>query len=192
MDKGLKEKILELYNSNMSYNNIAKTLKCSKGIISYHCRKYLNKESNFTSEKVKKYQDYYDLGYTMKETALYFGFSPQTITKYLKLRQLTSLQKEQRNLENKKSYRNKVKYKAVEYKGGSCIKCGYNKCMSALDFHHVNPVEKDFSISGGTKSFESIKKELDKCILVCRNCHSEIHAGMHPDISPHTDNVLKE
>ena len=60
-----------------------------------------------------------------------------------------------------------------------------------MDFHHINPQEKDFQISGGTKSFESLKSELDKCILVCRNCHSEIHAGLHTDIFPRTDTALK-
>lgn len=70
-----------------------------------------------------------------------------------------------------------LKAKAVEYKGGVCSKCGYDKCLSALDFHHIDPKEKDFSISsdGHTRSWEQIKNELDKCILVCANCHREIH-----------------
>lgn len=73
--------------------------------------------------------------------------------------------------------RRTLKIKAVRYKGGSCIKCGYDKCLAALEFHHINPTEKDFSISsyGHTKSWELIKTELDKCILVCANCHREIH-----------------
>lgn len=77
-------------------------------------------------------------------------------------------------------YRRGIKAQAVKYKGGRCEICGYDKCMDALDFHHLSPKEKDFNISGGTKSFESIKSELDKCILVCANCHREIHAGIHP------------
>lgn len=73
--------------------------------------------------------------------------------------------------------RRELKKMAVEYKGGKCCKCGYNKTLSALEFHHIDPAEKDFSISknGHTKSFEKIKLELDKCILVCANCHREIH-----------------
>ena len=68
---------------------------------------------------------------------------------------------------------------AVTYKGGKCEKCGYNKCIAALDFHHLNPLEKDFSIGnkGYTRSWENIKKEIDKCILVCANCHREIHSN---------------
>lgn len=71
----------------------------------------------------------------------------------------------------------KIKILAVEYKGGKCEKCGYNKCIGALEFHHLNPEEKDFSIGskGYTRSWEQVKIELDKCILVCSNCHKEIH-----------------
>lgn len=70
-----------------------------------------------------------------------------------------------------------LKAMAVEYKGGKCEICGYNKCISALEFHHLNPEEKDFGIStdGNTRSWKRIRPELDKCILVCSNCHREIH-----------------
>jgi len=72
----------------------------------------------------------------------------------------------------------KTKLKAIEYKGGKCQICGYNKCTRSLQFHHLDPNKKDFGISGGTKSFEKLKPELDKCILVCANCHGEIHDGL--------------
>lgn len=73
--------------------------------------------------------------------------------------------------------RRKLKRQAIEYKGGACQKCGYNKCPGALIFHHLDPKQKDFGISaqGKTRSFEKIKPELDKCILLCQNCHAEIH-----------------
>lgn len=73
-----------------------------------------------------------------------------------------------------------LKILAVEYKGGKCCKCGYSTCNSALDFHHLNPKEKDFGIAESSRvAFtEELKKELDKCILVCKNCHAEIHAGL--------------
>ena len=48
--------------------------------------------------------------------------------------------------------------------------------MRALEFHHLNPEEKDFGISKTlTRSMDSLRKEVDKCILVCSNCHAEIH-----------------
>lgn len=73
--------------------------------------------------------------------------------------------------------RYRIKQQAVEYKGGKCEKCGYDRCYSALEFHHLNPNEKDFGIadSAYSRSWETIKKELDKCIMVCSNCHAEIH-----------------
>lgn len=74
------------------------------------------------------------------------------------------------------AYRQKVKLKCIEYKGGKCERCGYNKCVYALDFHHLNLKEKDFNISKKSYlSWDKIKAELDKCILVCANCHREIH-----------------
>lgn len=71
-----------------------------------------------------------------------------------------------------------LKEKCVKYKGGSCIICGYSKNIAALDFHHRNSKEKDFSISQSTtKEFNQIMiDELDKCDLLCSNCHREVHS----------------
>jgi hypothetical protein len=75
--------------------------------------------------------------------------------------------------------RHKVKQMAVEYKGGECEICGYKKYIGALQFHHMNPNEKDFNVSqkGHTRSWNRVKSEIDKCILVCANCHAEIHSN---------------
>lgn len=69
---------------------------------------------------------------------------------------------------------------AREYKGGKCIICEYSKSSRALVFHHLNPEEKDFGLSsrGLTRSWERIKQELDKCVLLCANCHMELHDGI--------------
>lgn len=79
-----------------------------------------------------------------------------------------------------KKRRKMIRLKAVEYLGGCCELCGYSKCLDALEFHHRDPSEKDFSISsrGHSRSWERVKKELNKCSLVCANCHREIHARM--------------
>jgi hypothetical protein len=81
------------------------------------------------------------------------------------------------NIEAVTKRRKVLKEKAVEYKGRKCSKCGYNKCIDALEFHHLDSLQKDFGISekGYTRSWEKVKLELDKCILVCSNCHKEIH-----------------
>jgi 5-methylcytosine-specific restriction endonuclease McrA len=72
-----------------------------------------------------------------------------------------------------------VKQKAVNYLGGKCIVCNYDKHIGALEFHHVNPEEKEFSI-GQVKlsSFERMRTELDKCVILCANCHREFHGGL--------------
>ncbi len=71
----------------------------------------------------------------------------------------------------------KVKEKAILYLGGKCGICGYDKCVAALHFHHKDPSDKEFGISqkGATRSWSSIVKELDKCELMCANCHAEQH-----------------
>lgn len=72
--------------------------------------------------------------------------------------------------------RRAIKKMLVQYKGGKCERCGYNKCIRALEFHHNDPNEKDFGLSNClTKDIQKLKQEADKCILVCSNCHAEIH-----------------
>lgn len=68
-----------------------------------------------------------------------------------------------------------LKVKAVDYKGGKCISCGYN-CVAAMTFHHRDPKTKDFDWSHLRKqSWERITEEPDKCDLLCCRCHSETH-----------------
>ena len=76
--------------------------------------------------------------------------------------------------------RRKIKAMAVNYKGGKCVICGYSKCIEALDFHHINPKTKEFGLGLGglTRSWDRVRKEADKCVLICANCHREIHAGI--------------
>ena len=83
--------------------------------------------------------------------------------------------------ENVKNFRNRLKERAVYVLGGKCQICGYNRCVQALDFHHVNPKEKslDFSINTG-RSWQTTRDEIKKCILLCSNCHREVHAGLIP------------
>jgi 5-methylcytosine-specific restriction endonuclease McrA len=79
-----------------------------------------------------------------------------------------------------KKRRKNLRLKAIEYKGSKCIFCGYKKCIEALDFHHIDEKTKKFGLSekGMTRSWEKTKEELDKCILICANCHRELHSGI--------------
>ena len=74
--------------------------------------------------------------------------------------------------------RKEKKAEAVKYLGGKCQCCGFNKCLSALQFHHRDPAEKEGDF-GKIKfmSPEKRKEELDKCDLLCANCHHAFHAG---------------
>lgn len=70
------------------------------------------------------------------------------------------------------------KIKAIEYLGGKCSKCGYDKHNAPLQFHHTDPESKDYSWNVlRKKSWPRIKTELDKCILLCANCHSIEHSS---------------
>lgn len=68
------------------------------------------------------------------------------------------------------------KKKAVELMGGKCSKCGYCRNYSALEFHHLDPKEKDFDFNvGRRRSWDKMIEELKKCVLLCSNCHREEH-----------------
>lgn len=78
-----------------------------------------------------------------------------------------------------------IKKEAIEYKGGKCLLCGYSKCYRNLHFHHLDPESKSFGISVlRTSSIERLKPELDKCVLLCANCHGEVEDGLIKIPSP--------
>jgi len=101
-------------------------------------------------------------------------------------REVALVKRERRRYADRQQYliaavhkrRKKIREMAIEYKGGACERCGYDSCAEALDFHHTNSSDKDFSISskGYTRSWKRVKEELDKCLLLCANCHRELHA----------------
>lgn len=73
-------------------------------------------------------------------------------------------------------HRRKTKLKAINYLGGCCQLCGYSKCIDALEFHHKDENDKDINYTKfKNRSWEKLQCELDKCMLVCANCHRELH-----------------
>jgi predicted HNH restriction endonuclease len=92
-------------------------------------------------------------------------------------RQLKFCSIECKNKFNVSKYRANQKLKAIEHKGGKCERCGYNTCVSALHFHHLDPTTKEFNLGlkGRTFKWSEIVKEIDKCQLLCANCHAEVH-----------------
>lgn len=78
----------------------------------------------------------------------------------------------------------KIKEKAIAYKGGCCANCGYNKYYGALEFHHVDPQQKD--VDWGKlrlRSWDKITFELDQCVMLCANCHREEHQELRLAVS---------
>jgi hypothetical protein len=76
--------------------------------------------------------------------------------------------------------RRRVKEILIAEAGGACRLCGYDRFAGALQFHHIDPTHKRFSLSqsGVARSLASAREEAAKCILVCSNCHAEVEAGV--------------
>lgn len=84
-----------------------------------------------------------------------------------------------------KERQRKFKKICIDYKGGKCSACGYSRCDYSLIFHHTDPTKKDFTISHCklTTFNDRIRRELDKCILLCANCHGEEHARLDAQVA---------
>ena len=82
---------------------------------------------------------------------------------------------------NTQRWRSKAKLWLVRYSGGKCQSCGYNQCHGALAWHHLhNKAEGISKLINKCAAWDKIIEEADKCVMVCQNCHCEIHAGMRP------------
>ena len=146
-----------------------------------------------------------NLGFSQREIGIELGASKATINKKLKIYGLCTFYTKIINKglpkclkcgeeDHSKFYKRQKKYckkclcaaqkksnndkkrKLIEYKDGKCIKCGYNKCDQALTFHHRDPKKKEFGIANHMRyTLKALKKEVDKCDLLCANCHYEVH-----------------
>ena len=84
-----------------------------------------------------------------------------------------------------KKARKERKSKLIELLGGCCQICGYDRpCAAAYDFHHLDPATKRFGLAcyGLLRGWQEVLEEAVKCVLLCRRCHAELHAGFHPGI----------
>lgn len=147
-----------LIKQGLTTKEIAEYYGCSIGLIRNLRFKY-NLPAKVTTPHIRKCK-------TCGET------NPEKFQKHCKIQCRICKNKS----DNKKKQTAKQKY--VDYKGGKCEICGYNKYVGSLDFHHLDPSKKEFNLTCSVLnscSHEYILKELDKCMLVCANCHRELH-----------------
>ena len=83
--------------------------------------------------------------------------------------------------------RKENKISIIKQLGGKCVSCGSDKCAGALELHHKDPATKEHAIVDITMlaDTERIQREVDKCVLLCANCHRETHLGLHPEYLDH-------
>jgi hypothetical protein len=76
--------------------------------------------------------------------------------------------------------RRKLKQLLVEEAGGACAVCAYDRCVAALEFHHLDPDNKSFGVAqnGHARGLDRVRAEVRKCILLCSNCHAEVESGL--------------
>jgi hydroxymethylpyrimidine/phosphomethylpyrimidine kinase len=200
MNYKLKEKILELRNNGKTYKQIHDELKCSKGTISFHCKKLLNNKAIVTSnienrsiylptrwhqQMQKNVKILYDYGIHTTEISDLYNLNINEVRKFCKHLKSPSF-RHTTNYQKVKHRRKKIKILGVLYKGGKCQRCGYDNFFDAFEFHHIDPSKKDFTISHKcNEKWSTIKKELDKCICLCPTCHREEHILINnPKIKP--------
>jgi len=195
MYKSMKNEIIKLRNEGKSYGEINTITGLSKATISYHCKRNgLDGRidgKGLKNKNIDEIKEYYKT-HTLNETTKMFNIGESSIKKIVdtKTRKLTDDERREYNYLHVKDFRKRNKEKAIEYKGGKCEKCGYDKCNSALEFHHLDPTKKDFSPSANMNmAWNKIQNEIDKCILVCANCHREIHEKLNWQVSTQSDTL---
>jgi len=178
----MKKSILQLRQKGRTYKEIAQIVGCSLSNVRYYCtidseKGNLGNNKHPTTEDIKNFQVLYDKLGSVAKVATKVTWCRKTIGKYVTVKKRSVKESKEHRSQRIIKYRRERKLKLVEYKGGSCIKCGYHKCVRALDFHHRNSEEKKFVVSANftNYSLEELKVEVDKCDLICANCHREIH-----------------
>jgi len=180
IDTSFIDKIKTLRLELKTYNEIHAILNISEDKIKKICRKLnLNKPVNVQKINLNKEDvlNYYQSVKSLRVTAKHFKVSRDLIRKHIDNDVIISKKIIEKKTNSKAviDWRKRKKIELIEYKGGKCMECGYNKSVKALEFHHIDPHKKDFTISGKSYSINRLKMEVDKCILVCSNCHIEIH-----------------
>lgn len=172
------QQIIELIQQGLTISELVKKTNKSKSTI------YLFAKTH--SLKIKKAEKVVDRAIDKKEKICLDCKLEKPTTEFYKQVQkeneriweyYDSICKPCRSIQSSQRRRN-IKIQALEYLGWMCNRCKLvdKDYPQIYDFHHTDPLQKDFSISKTTKTFKSIKSELDKCIVLCANCHRKEHA----------------
>lgn len=181
MGKQFKDAIIKLRRQGLSFRAIKEQLGCTLSLISYHCQRAGIPSPNYkgdspTEQQITEMQLFYDTGVTLREVCRKFNWCQSTLAGYINQRPRSKADeptRKKRGGEYTQKRRRWLKKVLVESKGGKCEVCGYDRCIRSLQFHHIDPNTKDFDLSRGTYSYEKMKAEIDKCMLLCANCHGE-------------------
>lgn len=184
-------------NQELSYTSIAEKLDIPESTVAYYCRKLdendeIIKRNRKSSTKGKIGTDHLGLSEEQErkiKALTKYGLSTNDIEKLIDVDleaikefvyksdfKRRFLDSDSTPYEQVEFRRNKNMLMAILYKGGECQECGYDRNKNSLEFHHTDPSQKDVTISDARSySFETMKKELKKCVLLCVRCHSERH-----------------
>lgn len=124
--------------------------------------------SFFSSIGKRNEQVEYEKGHRSKEYCEKHGHTEFTYSSKYKIKciKCQSVRKSLR--------KNRNRQELLKIHGSKCSVCSYDKCSSALQFHHIDPSEKEFEISESAYSLENLIAEAKKCVLLCANCHAEV------------------
>lgn len=125
--------------------------RCSK------CKLYKSLDDFYPSSQSKDGHS----GHCKECKKLYYAADPQVV------------------IERGKAQRARLRQRVDEWKASGCAVCGYSRCIKALDAHHLHSkVALVSKLAAGTSSLRRLNAELDKCIVLCANCHRELHEGL--------------
>ena len=158
IDDTIIDQIKHLRQQLKSYKEIKKILNISEDKLIKICRlNNINKPSNTFRKKelnIGEVVEYYNKVNSLRVTSKHFNTSRDTIRQYISddLIEKNKCNRKEIKISPSKAvvnWRRRKKIELVEYKGGKCERCGYNKTIQALQFHHLDPKEKDFAIEIG-------------------------------------------
>lgn len=169
------ETLKNLINKNLSQRSIANELKCSQSTVKYWIKRYNLKTVNtkkYEHIKIDKNEKYCPKCKQIKNKIDFYkkAKNSNVLQTYCKICNNNDVKKRAKE----------IKLKMLEYKGNKCVDCKLhinNTKACVFDFHHLNPLEKDINYDIiRWKNWKLITKELDKCIILCSNCHRIRHS----------------